>query len=98
MMKKITIILALIVFIISCSHKTAPTSSVVIPKPDSPKAIAGKTVFTAKCGTCHELKNPGNYNANEWIGIVKEMAHKAKLNDTDKNNVLAYVQSNAKQN
>jgi hypothetical protein len=96
-MKKITILIALIVFILSCSHKTAPTTSVVIPKPDSPEAIAGKTVFTAKCGTCHDLKNPGDYTAQEWVPIVKEMGHKAKLDDTEKNNVLAYVQSNAKQ-
>jgi cytochrome c5 len=97
-MKKITIIIALIVFIISCSHKTTPTTSVVIPKPDSPEAIAGKTIFTAKCGTCHDLKNPGDHTAQEWVPIVKEMGRKAKLNDADKSNVLAYVQSNARQN
>ena len=96
-MKKIITIIALIIFIVSCSHKTAPTSSVVIPKPDSPEAKAGKQVFTAKCGTCHDLKDPADHTAQEWIPIVKEMGHKAKLNDTDEKNVLAYVQSNAKQ-
>jgi cytochrome c5 len=97
-MKKITVLIALIIFVVSCSHKTTPTIAVVIPKPDSPEAIAGKTVFTAKCGTCHDLKNPGDHTAQEWVPIVKEMGRKAKLNDTDKNNVLAYVQSNARQN
>jgi cytochrome c2 len=97
-MKKTTILIALIIFIASCSHKAAPTTTVVIPKPDSPEAIAGKTVFTAKCGTCHDLKNPSDYTAKEWVPIVKEIGRKAKLNDSDKNNVLAYVQSNAKQN
>jgi cytochrome c2 len=96
-MKKSIVILVLIVFIVSCSHKTVPTTSVVIPKPDSPEAIAGKEVFTAKCGKCHELKNPADYTPKKWISIVNEMAPKAKLDDTEKKNVLAYVQSNAKQ-
>lgn len=95
-MKKTGILIALIIFIVSCAHKTMPTTSVVIPKPDSPEAIAGKVVFTAKCGTCHDLKNPGDFTAQKWISIVNEMGQKAKLNDTDKQNVLAYVQSNAK--
>jgi cytochrome c2 len=95
-MKKILASIAITIIIISCSHKTAPTASIAVAKPDSPEAIAGKTVFTAKCGTCHELKNPGDYTAQQWTPIVKEMSRKAKLNDTDKANVLAYVQSNAK--
>lgn len=95
-MKKITTILALIVFIVSCSHKTTPSTSVVILKPDSPEAIAGKQVFTAKCGTCHELKDPADYTPKKWISIVNDMAPKAKLNATEKKNVLTYVQANAK--
>jgi hypothetical protein len=95
-MKKILALITIIIIIVSCSHKTTPTTSVAIAKPDSPEALAGKVVFTAKCGTCHELKNPGDYTAQQWTPIVKEMSRKAKLDDTDKANVLAYVQSNAK--
>ncbi|HMG81750.1 MAG TPA: cytochrome c [Ferruginibacter sp.] len=96
-MKKLVLIISLIMIIISCSHKTIPTTAIVIPKPDSPEAMAGKEVFTAKCGTCHGLKDPADHTAQEWVPIVKEMGKKAKLNDTDKKNVLAYVQSNARQ-
>jgi hypothetical protein len=95
-MKKIAIIVALIVFIVSCSHKTTPAASIVIPKADSPEAIAGKEVFTAKCGKCHELKDPADYTPKKWISIVNDMAPKAKLDATEKKNVLAYVQANAK--
>jgi hypothetical protein len=96
-MKKIVTITALIIFVISCSPKTAPTATMVIPKPNSPEAIAGKEIFTAKCGKCHDLKNPSDYTPKEWIKLVDKMAPKANLDDTEKKNVLAYVQSNAKQ-
>ena len=61
-----------------------------------PMADLGKTVFTSRCGRCHELKNPGNWNATQWDGILKSMAPKAKLNADETNQVLAYVKANAK--
>jgi hypothetical protein len=97
-MKKLITILTLIIFVISCSPKSTPCAGVsLIPKPDSSQALAGKEIFTAKCGKCHELKNPGDYTPTKWIGLINEMAPKAQLTDEEKQHVLAYVQANAKQ-
>jgi mono/diheme cytochrome c family protein len=56
----------------------------------------GKTVYTGKCGKCHALKTVENYNAERWTGILKSMIPKAKLNETESQQVTAYVMENAK--
>jgi len=53
---------------------------------------AGHEIFTAKCGRCHDLVKPEKHTATRWVGIMESMAPKAKLNETEKANVLAYVQ------
>jgi cytochrome c5 len=57
---------------------------------------AGHATFDAKCGRCHGLKDPGNYTAERWVGILKIMAPRARLDETENANVLAYVQFYAK--
>jgi cytochrome c2 len=59
-------------------------------KKETKEVVAGKEVFKAKCGRCHELKAPENYTAAKWVKIVDWMAPKAKLDASEKENVLAY--------
>lgn len=59
-------------------------------------AIAGQSTFNAKCGRCHGLKVVADYTADRWISIMQVMATKANLSDPEKQNVLAYVTTNAK--
>jgi cytochrome c5 len=56
----------------------------------------GGATFTAKCGRCHELKKVDNYSVSDWEPILASMAIKAKLDETEKANVLAYVNANAR--
>lgn len=111
-MKKIFFIFFIILVIWSCSKKITPAKTEITQQADatteatrsidikpvvSAEVIAaGKTTFEAKCGRCHALKNPGDYTAVQWVQLVGVMAPKALLTDTEKNNVLAYVQSGAK--
>lgn len=57
---------------------------------------AGKTLYISKCGRCHALKATTDYSKQQWIPIMDRMAEKAKLSDTEKTEVLVYVQANAK--
>ena len=61
----------------------------------SPEML-GQATFNAKCGRCHGLKIPGDYTVDRWIGVMQDMARRANLSDTEKENVLAYVKANAK--
>jgi cytochrome c5 len=71
---------------------TAPAGS---SKMDSFTA-AGKNIYISKCGRCHALKAITDYSKQQWIPIMDRMAEKAKLSDTEKTEVLVYVQANAK--
>lgn len=58
--------------------------------------MQGQAIYNAKCGRCHGLKVTTDYTADRWISIMQVMATKANLNDTEKENVLAYVKANSK--
>ncbi len=102
-MKKMFSILAIAFVIGGCAKKITPTVAVPVTttKPvatatSSPIAM-GQTIYTAKCGRCHELKITTDFTANDWGNIMESMAKKAHLTDDEKANVLAYVKANAKQ-
>lgn len=68
----------------------ATTTDATAVKKETTQVVAGKEVFKAKCGRCHELKAPENYTAAKWVKIVDWMAPKAKLDASGKENILAY--------
>jgi mono/diheme cytochrome c family protein len=65
-------------------------------KKETKQVVAGKETFKAKCGRCHELKPAETYTAAKWVKIIDWMAPKAKLDESEKENVLAYVSFYAK--
>ncbi|MEP7237823.1 MAG: cytochrome c [Ferruginibacter sp.] len=76
-----------------------PTEPKVAPKQPSAEEAAiaaGQSTYTAKCGRCHNLKVTTNYTAERWTAILAEMAPRARLTDTEKENVYAYVKANSK--
>jgi mono/diheme cytochrome c family protein len=58
--------------------------------------MLGQSTYNAKCGKCHGLKVTTDFTADRWVSIMQVMASKAHLDDTEKENVLAYVKANAK--
>jgi len=94
-----------IVILTACSHKSTPTVAATPQQAPvqfnmmaaaSPSVIEGEKVYNAKCGKCHDLKKPSEYNAKEWTSIMRSMAVKAKLNDVEKSDVMAFVANGAK--
>ena len=84
---------------------TAPAAEVKPPagtppkaaeKMESPAVAEGKAIYTAKCGRCHGLKNPGDWTVSEWVPIMDRMAPKANLTAAEKASVTAYVNFYAK--
>lgn len=90
----------------ACSKKTVPVSST--PQPTENKTTVqaapafkadpeeGMKVYQSSCGRCHDLKNTAEYTSEEWRPIMNSMAKKARLTDSQKAQVLAYVTQNAK--
>lgn len=97
----------LILILAACSRKLTPvvnaekkseTDKVVNNEnADKSTMIAeGEKLYTARCGKCHELHKPEEFTASEWPSILRSMAPKAKLNQSMKDMVMAYVTANAK--
>lgn len=80
-MKKLFILpIALLLFGLSCSPKTiAPTKET----PIETNLVQGKQIFENSCAKCHDLPKPTEHTADEWVGLMNEMAPKAKLTDVE---------------
>jgi len=85
-MKKTLILFAGILFLFSCGGPkmiTTPSDSDVnrgvekYPGLTIDELNKGHAEFLAKCTQCHGSKNPQKHSAEEWNGIVDEMAGKA---------------------
>ena len=99
----VSVLAMFILFLYSCSHKTAPTKTTVETKENSDKNYTvvlnssfGKEIFESKCGSCHDLNKPSDYTFKEWNPILNRMAKKADLDYMQKQNVLGYLKDNAK--
>ena len=51
----------------------------------------GKTLYSQKCGKCHDLKSVDSYTEEQWSNILPKMGVKAKLTDEEYAQVNAYV-------
>ncbi|MBS1548999.1 MAG: cytochrome C [Bacteroidetes bacterium] len=83
------------VLVVSCKSKTvatAETKTTTVKKEISAVDYAmGKDLFESKCGKCHDLPKPTEYSAEKWVGIMKSMAPKAKLDEKQSTLVYDYV-------
>ena len=58
--------------------------------------MMGKAVYTNRCGRCHALKNTKAFTAKDWEIILPVMIPKARLNESEAQQVRAYVMANTK--
>jgi hypothetical protein len=103
-MNKLLVIIVLLIVAIACNKKAIPVISARTtdpPPPVSPVAnvtpdlIAGQRLFMSRCTKCHDLPDPGKYNAERWVGILKVMDMRAGLSREQEIHVNAYVKANA---
>ncbi len=67
------------------------------PAPVMTQMEYGKTVFMAKCASCHAMKNPGDFTFAQWENILKTMVPNAKLSAAEEKQVTMYIKANARQ-
>lgn len=78
-------------FLTSCTTKPAVVEGT---KANTVEQLAmGKTIFDNSCAKCHDLPNPTDHSAQDWVGIMNAMAPKAKLNDAQHATVYNYIVS-----
>jgi cytochrome c2 len=82
-------------FLFSCTPKA--TTVTTVNATTSEKLAQGTTIFENSCKRCHDLPNPTDHSAQDWVGIMNAMAPKAKLNDEQHQLVYDFVVSVKKQ-
>lgn len=56
---------------------------------------AARSLYVARCSTCHALHDPKEFSANQWPGVLGPMAQRAGLNQQEKLLITQYLQSHA---
>jgi cytochrome c5 len=51
----------------------------------------GHDLFIAKCNGCHGYPDLGSIAEERWPAVMKQMAHKADLNDSQGDDVLHFI-------
>ncbi len=65
-------------------------------KPETSARDVEKTVYVTKCNSCHALKIPSDYTADQMKNILKVEIPKAKLSSKEAEQVTAYLLANSK--
>ncbi len=93
-MKKLFVLSVLATaFVMSCTTMTQAGTAAT--KKVSKEALAeGKMLFEKSCGKCHDLPKAKDYSAEKWVGIMKSMAPKAKLDEAQSTLVYDYLTQN----
>jgi hypothetical protein len=51
----------------------------------------GCSLYSGKCGRCHELYKPGEYSEDDWADILPHMARKAKITDAEQELIRRFI-------
>lgn len=54
-------------------------------------------LYEQKCASCHTLPDPHNLTAPQWVEQLESMAPMARLEEEEKQRLLAFLQANAGQ-
>lgn len=67
-----------------------------VSQADDVRLQAGKQLFEAKCGKCHELYAPQSRGKESWTQVMRSMSSKARLSEPEYAMVCAYLVKNAR--
>ena len=98
----------MVILAIACNKRTVPviterkyepSKGIVTTIPPagliSPDTVAGKSIFMARCSSCHGLPEPTLYSEKRWDGILSSMIPKARLSKEQGVHITAYLKANA---
>ena len=104
----VIICLFLILTFIACQKKTVPVITERKTDPPekigtiyppagtvTPDTVEGKTVFITRCGRCHGLPDPVQFNSVRWESILELMIPRARIDKENAVHIRAYVLANA---
>ncbi len=80
------------VFFIGCA------SALYTPAPEHATATAtydelveGRRIYVSKCGSCHRLYTPTQYDHHTWKENIDEMQERSEINEQQKELIYKYL-------
>lgn len=60
------------------------------------KLQQGRSLYINNCASCHNLHLPSEFTKKEWEPVLNKMQKRAKINDSEKEQIAAYLGTNCK--
>lgn len=70
--------------------------STTAPGPSPRREDPRRSLYRAKCHSCHRLYPADRLSAEKWPPVMEKMASKAKLQDDEKEQILSYLLEGAR--
>jgi len=92
MFSKKNVIATVVLLLVGCS----PTLYVPTEK-DASESVSleslqqGRALYVRKCGSCHMLHLPQEFNQTAWSNQLDEMQDRAGIQDSDRDLILTYL-------
>ncbi|HEX5002037.1 MAG TPA: cytochrome c [Bacteroidia bacterium] len=51
----------------------------------------GRALYASKCGNCHKLHRPAEYDAERWTRNLNKMQKRAKITEEEKGLIYQYL-------
>lgn len=96
--KRIIFVLSATIGLISCvSALYLPTQNDAVSQ-NTPleKLKQGRELYIKRCGSCHNLYLPSSYTSKAWKPIMDKMQKPARIVDSQKELIIAYLETNCK--
>jgi hypothetical protein len=98
---KYTLSCIVILFVALALNSCSPSFYTPTAKTTSdPKLLAdlssGRALYLQKCGKCHKLHSPKQYNAEKWQHNLEKMQPKARISNDEKALIYAYLTNDPK--
>jgi cytochrome c5 len=107
-MKPFILFSLLLMLLIACQRKSLPAITERKTEPPlkiasayppamtvKPDTVQGKSIFIARCGRCHALPSPAQFNVTRWGTILSSMVTRARLDNEQIVHLQAYILANA---
>jgi hypothetical protein len=104
----VLILLATAYLLTACQKKAIPViteretpppiiSRTIYPPKETvtPDTLAGKRIFTNRCGRCHALPVPDQFSVKRWDNILPVMIPRARLDNEQALHVRAWLLANS---
>jgi len=96
--KRIIFVLSAAIGLISCvSALYIPSQSDALSQNTSlEKLQQGRELYINRCGSCHNLYLPSSYTSKSWKPIMDKMQKPARIDDSQKELIAAYLETSCK--